>query len=218
MPFRPTLHPMITALILAAGQSKRMGQPKMLLPWGKTTVLGQVIETVQRAGVDEIIVVTGGARAQVEKIVASYGLRVTHNEKFEGGEMLSSLQCGLRALPGTARQGKCRGFAVNESSSATAALIVLGDQPQVQEGSVRAVASRFIETGVSLVVPSYQMRRGHPWLVARPLWDEILQMQSPQSPRDFLNRHASEIEYVDVDNPSILSDLDTFEDYLKSRP
>ena len=200
---------MITALILAAGQAKRMGQPKMLLPWGDTTVLGQVIETVQRAGVNDILVVTGGAREQVEEIVAGYGGRVVHNENFKNGEMLSSLQIGLRVL---------RGFAVSDSSSAEAALIILGDQPQVEERSVRAVASRFVETRARLVVPSYRMRRGHPWLIARPLWEEILQMNPHQTPRDFLNRHASEIEYVNVDTPSILSDLDTLEDYLKSRP
>ena len=195
---------MISALILAAGQSKRMGQPKMLLPWGGTTVLGQVIEIIQRAGLEDILVVTGGAREQVERIVASCGLRVTHNDKFENSEMLSSLQTGLRAL--------------RENPSAEAALIVLGDQPQVREGSVRAVANRFGETGSSLVVPSYRMRRGHPWLAARPLWEEILQLKPPLSPRDFLNRHASEIDYVEADNPSILSDLDTYADYLKSRP
>ena len=195
---------MITALILAAGQSKRMGQPKMLLPWGKTTVLGQVLQTLKRANIPDILVVTGAARINIEKICAAFETRVAHNSDYASEEMLSSLQTGLRAL--------------REKTSATAALIVLGDQPQVQEGSVRAVVSRFIETGASLVVPSYQMRRGHPWLVARPLWHEILQMESPQSPRDFLNRHASEIEYVNVDNASILSDLDTFEDYLKSRP
>ena len=123
--------------------------------------------------------------------------------------MLSSLQIGLLVL---------RGFAVSDSSSAEAALIILGDQPQVEERSVRAVASRFVETRARLVVPSYRMRRGHPWLIARPLWEEILQMNPHQTPRDFLNRHASEIEYVNVDTPSILSDLDTLEDYLKSRP
>jgi CTP:molybdopterin cytidylyltransferase MocA len=62
------------------------------------------------------------------------------------------------------------------------------------------------------------MRRGHPWLVARPLWEEILAMSPTESPREFLNRHAGEIEYVNVDNPSILADLDTLDDYLKSRP
>jgi molybdenum cofactor cytidylyltransferase len=225
---------MITALILAAGQSKRMGQPKMLLPWGETTVLGQVIETVQRAGIGDILVVTGGAREQVESLVAGYGLRTVHNAEAERGEMLSSLQTGLRSLAPSALSGTSPKSAQSkldnklsspggfgggwEGAAGEATLIVLGDQPQVQEESVRGVVSRFIETGAGLVVPSYQMRRGHPWLVARPLWEEILQMKSPQSPRDFLNRHASEIEYVNVDNPSILADLDTLDDYLKSRP
>jgi CTP:molybdopterin cytidylyltransferase MocA len=62
------------------------------------------------------------------------------------------------------------------------------------------------------------MRRGHPWLVTRQYWDEILHMQSPASLRDFLNRHAVDIRYVELDNSSILQDLDTPEDYLKSRP
>jgi len=230
----------ISALILAAGQSKRMGQPKMLLPWGKTSVLGQVIETIQRAGVEEIIVVTGGAREQVEGIVTSCGLQVAHNNNFASGEMLSSIQVGLRALmlpPPSLRDTSPREASLRDKSAQSnldnnlpllggfgggregvATLIVLGDQPQTQEGTVRAVVRRFIGTEFRLIVPSYQMRRGHPWLVARPLWDEILQMKSPQTPRDFLNAHAHEIDYVIVDTPSVLADLDTTDDYLKSRP
>lgn len=179
-----------------------MGQPKMLLPWGKTTVLGQVIETLQRAGLKDILVVTGAERERIEQVVAQYGVRSTHNPTH--GEMLSSIQAGLRALQANA--------------SAAAALICLGDQPQVEERSVRAVANRFEETGARLVVPSYRMRRGHPWLVAGPLWEEILRMPPAQTPRDFLNLHASEIEYVEVDTPSILADLDTPEEYRKTRP
>ena len=195
---------MIAAIILAAGQSKRMGQPKMLLPWGSSTVLGKVIETLQSAGVEEILVVTGGSHEQVAELVTSYGVRVTHNDDYQSGEMLSSLQTGLAAL--------------RDNASVDAALICLGDQPQVEEGSVRAVMRRFAETKSDLVVPSYQMRRGHPWLAARPLWEEILAMRPSESPREFLNRHAGEIEYVNVDNPSILADMDTPEDYLKMKP
>ena len=206
---------MITAIILAAGQSKRMGQPKMLLPWGETTVLGQVIETVQRAGVDEILVVTGGARERVEKLVTSYGLRVTHNENFQSGEMLSSVQTGLRDISSHLHK---LGEGAGGEGKSDAALICLGDQPQVQERCVRAVVDAFEAGESNLVVPSYQMRRGHPWLVARPLWDEILAMSPAESPREFMNRHAGEIQYVNVDTPSILADLDTYEEYLKSRP
>ena len=193
---------MISAIILAAGQSKRMGQPKMLLPWGKETVLAHVISIYQNAGITDIIVVTGGAREQIEELVSGLNVRTVHNDEYAKSEMLSSIKCGLRAL----------------TSQTQAVLIGLGDQPQVQKRSVLRVCETFQESKSNLVVPSYQMRRGHPWLVARFLWDELLKMDSPQSPRDFLNAHAKEIKYVDIDNPSILQDLDTPEDYLKFKP
>ncbi len=85
----------ISAIIPAAGQSKRMGQPKLLLPWGSTTVLGKVIETVQAAGIEDILVVTGGARNEVEKIITNYKVRMVYNENFEHEEMLGSIQLGL---------------------------------------------------------------------------------------------------------------------------
>lgn len=192
---------MITAIILAAGQSKRMGQPKMLLPWGKTSVLGKVITTFRDAGVEEVIVVTGGNREHIEALV-DVSARTIFNHDFAKEEMLSSIQTGLSGL----KQGT------------EAILIALGDQPQVQEGCVRQIMDAFQESRASIVVPSFKMKRGHPWLVAKSLWDEILQMHSPESMRDFLNRHSEEIRYVEVGNNSILQDLDTLEDYLKFRP
>ena len=99
-----------------------------------------------------------------------------------------------------------------------AALICLGDQPQVEEGSVRSVCDAFQRSRSKLVVPSHQMRRGHPWLIERELWDEVLRLREPDTLREFLNRHAGEIEYVVVDTPTILQDMDTPEDYLKYKP
>jgi molybdenum cofactor cytidylyltransferase len=192
---------MIAAIILAAGRSQRMGQPKMLLPWGKTTVLGRVITTFKGAGVEDILVITGGAREQVEALVGK-SARTIFNPNFAEEEMLSSLQVGLAEL----------------ESEVEAVLIGLGDQPQVRERSVQLVVEEFYKSGASLVVPSFQMRRGHPWLAARSHWDEIQHMPSSESPRDFLNRHANDIRYVDVDDPGILKDLDTPAEYLKSRP
>ena len=192
---------MITALILAAGQSKRMGQPKMLLPWGEMTVLERVIATFEAAGADDILVITGGDREKVEALVGG-STRTVFNPNFAVGEMLSSVQAGLPGLkPGV-----------------EAVLIGLGDQPQVQERNVRLVMDEYRKSGADIIVPSYRMRRGHPWLVARTHWDEIQDMRSPASLRDFLNNHAKEIRYVEINNYSILQDLDTPEDYLKSRP
>jgi molybdenum cofactor cytidylyltransferase len=193
---------MISAIILAAGQSKRMGQPKMLLPWGSSTVIEHVITTFLNAGIEDLIVVTGGAREQVEPLISQYPVRKVHNHDYATGEMLSSIQCALRAMPNMAQ----------------AALIGLGDQPQVQERSVRSICEEFRDRQSRLIVPSFQMRRGHPWLVARSLWEEILALKPPESLRDFLNRHAQEIHYVIVDTQSVLADLDTPEDYKESRP
>jgi molybdenum cofactor cytidylyltransferase len=193
----------ISAVILAAGKSVRMGEQKMLMPWGKTTVLGRVIQTLQSAGVEEIILVTNSTIAAVLKSAegALYGVQVQVRLN-DNGEMLESIQIGLRA----------------QKPSAEAALICLGDQPQVEEESVRLVCDRFRQEKPRIVVPSHQMRRGHPWLVTRELWNEILQLRAPESMRSFLNAHKDEIFYVECDTPGILQDLDTPADYLKYRP
>jgi molybdenum cofactor cytidylyltransferase len=193
---------MITAIILAAGESKRMGQPKMLLPWGEETVISHVISVFRSAGVDDVLVVTGGTREGVEHAISHHKVRAVYNKDFANGEMLSSIQCGIRAL----------------SNQAQAVLIGLGDQPQVQERSVRLICRKFIDSTASIVVPSYNMRRGHPWLITRPLWDDLLNLESPHTPRDFLNAHPDIIQYVNMNNPDVLADLDTPEEYQKWQP
>jgi len=205
----------ITAILLAAGESRRMGQPKMLLPWGDTTVLGQVVNMFS-AGLsqrtnrpmdpdNEILVVTGGARSLVEAEVARladrFPLRIVYNPNYSLGGMLSSIQAGLLALePGT-----------------RATLIGLGDQPQVREETVRHICTAYVQTESPILIPSFQNRRGHPWLAARTLWPEILALPQPTSPRQFLDAHTGQIEYVAADE-SILQDLDTPEDYNRQRP
>lgn len=186
----------ISAIVLAAGKSTRMGQPKMLLPWGNTTVLGKVIETIRSAGIEEIVIVTN---SEIARQVLEYQAPIAINDS---GEMLSSIQIGLQA----------------QKASAEAALLCLGDQPQIEEGSARSVCEAFQKTKSNLVVPSYRMRRGHPWLAARPLWGEILAMREPETMRDFLNRHNDEIHYIECGTPTILQDVDTPEDYLKYKP
>ena len=174
----------------------------MLLPWGERTVIQQVVTTFLNSGIEDIVIVTGGGHEQVEKAVDRYPVRKIHNGEYATGEMLSSLQCGLRAM----------------HDQVQAVLIGLGDQPQAQEESIRSICETYREDADRLIVPSFQMKRGHPWLVTRSLWDEILALQPPETPRDFLNHHANEIRYVNMDTPTILADLDTPEDYQKSRP
>jgi molybdenum cofactor cytidylyltransferase len=193
----------VVAVVLAAGESRRMGVPKMALPWGQRTVIGQVVSVIQQAGLGEIIVVTGGARAAVGEALQGEAVQLVHNERYATGAMLSSVQTGLvAAMPGIAQ----------------AALIVLGDQPQIQADVVRQLLRRWRETRSAIVIPSYQMRRGHPWLLPRSLWQEVMKLHAGQTLRDFLNASRDRIDYQAVENDSILQDLDTPDEYERQRP
>jgi molybdenum cofactor cytidylyltransferase len=196
----------ISAIILAAGASRRMGKPKLILPWGNTTVLGKVVATFAAAEIGDILVVTGGARQQIERLVTQlarkFPVRMVHNPDYEHAEMLSSIQVGLSGL----------------GSESSAALIGLGDMPQVQEETVRRICTTFDQTRSLLIIPSFQGHRGHPWLVARSLWPEILALPSTSTTaRQFLSAHTSQIEYVAADE-NTLKDLDTLEEYNRLRP
>ncbi len=192
----------VGAVVLAAGRSQRMGQPKLGLPWGERTVIGQVVETLTKAGIEEILVVTGGAREVVEKALAGYPVRFVYNSVFDQEEMMTSLKAGIRDM----------------STGADGLLVVLGDQPTIEVGVVRAVLQEFSASDAPLVIPSYQKRRGHPWLIGKSLWGEILDFSSEKTMRDFLNLHREKIHYVNVQSRGILQDLDTPEDYEQLRP
>lgn len=191
----------IAAIILAAGLSRRMGRPKMLLPWGERTVLGQVLFMLQEAGVEQRIVITGAERERVEEIARQNGAECLYNPNYATGEMLSSIQAGLQRLESRAE--------------IKAALICLGDQPQIEAEVVRKMLKTWQETQAPLLVPTHAGRRGHPWLVARAYWREIIALHPPATARTFLHAHAMEIHPVPVPTDSILKDLDTPDEYKK---
>jgi molybdenum cofactor cytidylyltransferase len=179
-----------------------MGRPKLVLPWGKTTVIGQVIQVLVRSGLDDIVVVTGGAQQDVEHAVQDLPVRLVFNPRHGEDNMALSLQSGLAAMPGEI-QG---------------AMVALGDQPQIEERVVRAVLNSYSENHPALVVPSYRMRRGHPWIIDRTLWPAVMSLQPPKTLRDLLQEYASLIYYLAVDSQSILLDLDTPADYAEQSP
>jgi molybdenum cofactor cytidylyltransferase len=190
----------ISAIILAAGKSSRMGGQKMLLPWGSRSVLGQVIWTIRTAGINDV----GGSRETVEEEAQHWGGRSVFNPNFADGEMLSSIQTGLLQLP----------------ESSQACLIALGDNPQIELNLVQSLLDGFVDIKEppQILVPSYQMRRGHPWLIHRNLWNEILSIHPPGTMRDFFRKSANKINYLVTDSSSILKDLDTPEDYNHEKP
>lgn len=191
----------IAAIVLAAGLSTRMGRPKMILPWGNSSIIGTVISTLVAAGLKQVVVVTGGSSSEVEKALEGFPNQIVFNPLYENGEMLYSIQIGLSALP----------------TKTNAALVVLGDQPQMQIGVVQAVIKAFQKEQATLIIPSFQMRRGHPWLVSHSLWPGILALTPPATMRDFIQENAKSIHYLNVNTPTVLADLDTPEDYERSR-
>lgn len=196
----------VTAIILAAGQSRRMGQTKVLLPWGEQTVLGQIVFMLAAAGLDDITVVTGAQRdaveAEVTRLGGEFSVRSIFNSSFLEGNMLSSIQAGLAAA----------------SPWTEAALIALGDQPKIEAETVVKILGAYAQSHWPLIVPSFDDRRGHPWLIGRELWPELASARGRETARDFLRRHAHLIEYITVNTPSILQDIDTPEDYARERP
>ena len=193
---------MISAIILAAGQSKRMGQQKMLMSWGQTTVIGKVINTLMEGGVNDIHLVTGGTDAQLKAALIVKDIKYLYNPDYANGEMLTSVQVGLDSMEDVTE----------------AVLIVLGDQPQLEVKVVRKIIDSYILTHHKIIVPSFQMHRGHPWLVEKSYWQEILNLHHPATLRDFLKAHSEIIDYVRVESPSILQDLDTQADYSHDKP
>ncbi|HVP21456.1 MAG TPA: nucleotidyltransferase family protein [Anaerolineaceae bacterium] len=194
--------PSLAAIVLAAGLSVRMGRPKMLLPWGDKSVIQAVVDTLIESGIEKILVVTGAVHEQIGRLLEGYPVELVFNPRFQDGEMLHSLQSALTHL-----DPEVEGF-----------FIVLGDQPQLLRSTVISLMQEFDAHPARLIIPSFQMHRGHPWLIHRTLWEELVALQPPYTLRDILQKHAGEIHYVNLDTPSILADLDTPEDYQKYRP
>lgn len=196
---------MIWAVVLAAGESRRMGTQKLLLPFGDTTIVGAVVRTAAASRVDRTMVVLGADREAVRKELSPSGkvpgdLAFAVNEDYRLG-MLTSVQAGLRALPAAAR----------------AAVIMLGDQPFLPSGVVDAVVAAYQAAGRGLVIPTFQGRRGHPVLIDLEYRDEVLGLDPSAGLRALMRTHAGDILEVDVADPNILRDLDTPEDYAGLR-
>ena len=211
---------MTAAIVLAAGLSSRMGRFKLTLPWGDRTVIGQVVATLEAAGVAEVAVVTGHRANEVATALAGTSAYHVHNPDYAAGEMLSSIQAGLRVVAD--RQGLKPPPQAGESrlkpaESAPAVLLCLGDQPQMQTATVQAVLAAAEADGWDrIVIPSYRMRAGHPILLPNWLWPEILGCTGML--RDAMAAHRNRTRFLVVDTPTILADLDTPEDYEAGTP
>jgi molybdenum cofactor cytidylyltransferase len=186
----------IAAIVLAAGGSVRMGRPKQLLPIACQPMVRRVVEAVCSAGFDQVVVVTGAHADEVAEALQDLPVELVTNKAWTKG-MSASLRRGLLALrPGI-----------------QAALIALADQPALTSQVVSDLVDRYRTTRAPIVAPTYEGRRGNPVIFDRSLFAELLMVEGDKGGRALLDRYASQVEKVELDDPAALFDVDTFEDY-----
>ena len=193
----------ISAVVLAAGCSARMGEPKQLLRLGGRLMLEHTLENVHSGGVDEILLVLGFAAEAIQREIPQTMLdavRVVLNEDYESG-MASSLRAGLRAV----------------SPVMDAALIVLADQPFVRPETMRRILDFYRGSNKKIVVPFYKGKRGNPVLLGRALFPDAMSLEGDMGCRAIFASHADAMAAVEVDDPAILADIDTREDFERLR-
>ena len=192
---------MTAGLILAAGESRRMGTPKALLRYRDESFLDTLIGLFQARCAPVIVVL--GAAAQDVRAATSRAAAFVENELWESGQT-SSMQCGLRAVP----------------DEATGVLFTLVDHPAVRMETIDALLEADVRGGAEtgklkhapprppLRVPVYRGRNGHPIWFSRGLISEFLALPESGAARDVVRAHASVTDFVNVDDPGVLADID----------
>ncbi len=190
---------MISGILLAAGESKRMqGAFKPLLKWGKRTVIGECIQQLRNSQLAEIFVVLGHREMEVRQSLAGSGVQYVINDEYRKG-MLSSIKTGLSML----------------SPNEDAVLIALVDQPMVTSKIIDQLIDAFDQGDKGIVLPTYQGKHGHPIIINASYVDDIMQLDenADEGLRAFIDAHRGDILAVPVETSAVLEDIDRPEDY-----
>lgn len=186
----------VWAIILAAGASTRMKRQKLLLPFNGKTIIETVVENAARSVNNNILVVLGSHREQIQNKIVNYQVKFCVNENYLDG-MLTSAICGFRALP----------------ASAKAALIFLGDQPQIPSEVAGLVIENWLQSKKGIVMPTFNGKRGHPVLIETQYKTEIEKLDPNKGLRTLSEKFKDDVIEVECDVAEILRDIDTPEEY-----
>ena len=190
---------MIVGIILSAGESKRMGTPKQLLPWRNTIILQQVIDNASASRLGTLLLILGSSADDIAaKITPTSKTRILINHDFKAG-MSSSVKCGIKNAP----------------TDAEAYMLVLGDQPFIGPDIINKLIHSYHTGRHGIVVPVYNGQRGHPVIFDSRYKQELLSING-QGAKEVTEKHAPDIFEVQVDAPDVLADIDTPQDYRKA--
>ena len=187
---------MISAILLAAGQSKRMGELKQLMPFGQSTIVRQAVDNLLGSAVVEVIVVVGYRAEDVTKAIAAKPIRIVMNPDYEQG-MSTSIIAGLNLVHGGVQ----------------AVMLAMGDQPLVNSETMNILIEEFCNHDKGIAVPTYQGRRGHPIIFAIKYKNKLLKLKGDVGGRQIIKDHPDDVLEVAVDSESIVADFDTTDDY-----
>jgi molybdenum cofactor cytidylyltransferase len=185
------------AIILAAGESKRMETQKLLLPFDGVTIIGKVIENVLLSNVDKIMVVLGSHSESIKSALKDLPVSCCYNENYREG-MHTSVICGVAALPVTA----------------SAALVFLGDQPFIPAIVTKRVIDCWEKTGKGIVIPVFEGKRGHPALFDLKYREELCRLDQAQGLRSLALNFPDDVLEIETGVQEITRDIDTKNDYL----
>lgn len=188
--------PRFGAIILAAGMSSRMGSFKILLPWyDDKPILHHVLKKYITLEINPIIIVMGRDEADVKQAISDFPVTCVHNPDYETGEILSSVKVGLRAMP----------------ADVTATFINPGDMPRIPQRIIEMMQETY-QSG-HIVAPRYDGQRGHPILLDKSFWYEMLNLPDDGAPRDVIKAHSSKLLFIETDDEGVVVDIDTPEIY-----
>jgi molybdenum cofactor cytidylyltransferase len=187
---------MISAILLAAGESNRMGQPKQLLPFGQSTIVERTIDNLLNSAVSETIVVLGYRDEEIRKTIAGKPVKLAMNPDYQQG-MSTSIIAGLKQVDKRAR----------------AVLIALSDQPFVDSQTINSLVEAFIANKRGIIIPVYQGRRGNPVIFAIKYKGELLNLKGDVGGREIIKLHPDDVLEVAVNCEGVLLDIDTMENY-----
>ena len=189
---------MIAAIVLAAGESRRMGQQKLLLPYAGRSVIEHIVEQLLASEVSQTIVVTGHDADGVKMVLAAKPLTVVENTRYKEG-MLTSIRRGLQEV----------------HPEAEAFMVVLGDQPSVSSTLINILVRGYREGGKDIVIPLYDDDTGHPIIISMRYREEVMTRFDDTGLRGLIYGNPERVYRLPVSMPEVLRDMDTPEDYQR---
>ena len=189
------------AIVLAAGESKRMGFPKMLLDINGSSMLGTVINNIKGSDVDNVLVVLGAYNDILAPLVTNYFVNSCYNENYKDG-MLSSVKCGIRYLP----------------HDIEAVLIFQCDQPFIRPDVINKVIKSYRNSDKGIIIPVCNNKRGHPLLLDKQYTPEIEKLDANGGLRSLALLYSEDVLEIETGDNGILMDFDTYEEYNSIKP